>query len=72
MREQAPVQTAFEGVPPPLPRPLTQGAGKRNERGGENYMTVSPPSFASTSESLTETIFETPFSSIVTPNKLSA
>ena len=35
-------------------------------------MTVSPPSFASTSESLTETILETPFSSIVTPNSTSA
>ncbi len=23
--------TAFKGVPPPLPRPLTQGAGKRDE-----------------------------------------
>ena len=33
MREQAPVRTSLKGVPPPLPRPLTQGAGKRNERG---------------------------------------
>ncbi len=27
--EKTPVRTSFKGVPPPLPRPLAQGAGKR-------------------------------------------
>ena len=36
------------------------------------HATVSPPSLASTSDSLTETILETPFSSMVTPKRLSA
>ena len=36
------------------------------------YSTVPAPSFSSTSASFTDTIFDTPFSCIVTPNKTSA